>query len=115
MKAAHVLDRLRDALSHVRMTNAEFGSVWRDQGDGPTAPVKFADGRLVTEQNVTEFIRERTKCYRDSWCEWPIIEAMQEVQSELPHKFESELYSNGTPGYKCQHCNRPVGHRSHTK
>lgn len=106
MKTKKVLKLLRDAATSATLKTAQFGSVCADQEPLRSAPVKFNDGRIVTESNVTEFIRERVRLYHKSWIIGRIESAIEEIQSMVPHKFEGVKYY-------CTKCGKSAEHRSH--
>lgn len=106
MKSVKVLTMLKRAAEYASLKTAEFGNIHRSIEDGPTAPVKFADGRLVTETNVTEFIRERVHYHHETWVIGYIEEAMTEIRSTLPHEFKG-------PNYLCKACGRARLYRMH--
>lgn len=68
------LSILREVRKHLRMETCSFGNLW-----GRNEPPKFEDGRAVTEANVTEFINERTKLWRESW----VLPGLDEVIAKL--------------------------------
>ncbi|CAO3447915.1 hypothetical protein [Azospirillum argentinense] len=63
----------RELLSELRITanfeNASFGKLWGDVGD----PLP------KTEEEVTDFIRRRTKLYRETW----VIPLIDELERRL--------------------------------
>lgn len=74
MKRKLTAVRVASALDHARMEVCDFGRL----GHGNARPT-FDDGRVVTEANVTEFIRERTGRWRRSWIIIPLEEALKEL------------------------------------
>lgn len=111
MKAAHVLSLIREAMKYARMETAEFGSTHRDSHTGRTEPVRNSAGELVTEANVTEFIRERLECHHGSWIIGALAQASEEVQREVRHSFVADSRIS----WLCVHCRCDEKHRSHSK
>ena len=72
MQKKRIIGLVSDALKHVRMESCSFSDICCDQKKAPT----FADGRKVTEENVTAFIVERTRLWRQSWVESPLEDAL---------------------------------------
>ena len=112
MKVAAMLAAVREAMKYARMENAEFGSITRHQGDGPTAPVRNSAGEIVTEANVSDFIRERVALHHGSWVIGTLETVVQELMSETPH-----TYVSAYKGFEssCEHCGKQKSHRSHVK
>lgn len=111
MRAARVLGLVREAMKYARLETAEFGSVTRHQGRGPIDPVRNSAGELVTEANVTEFIRERVEAHHGSWIIGTLTLASQELQSEVRHSFVPDDRLD----WLCVHCAKSKEHRSHPK
>ena len=112
MKVAAMLAAVREAMKYATLENAEFGSITRHQGRGPIDPVRNSAGEIVTELNVTEFIRERVKLHHSSWIIGTLVGVEQELMSEIPHSYVSAY--KGFEG-SCEHCGKPKSHRSHAK
>lgn len=64
MKQRRINEVLRDAQRTLAMETADFSQIV------PTTPLP------KTEAEVTDFIRERTRLWRDSWIDAPIQEAL---------------------------------------
>jgi hypothetical protein len=111
MKIAAMLAAVREAMKYARLENAEFGEIWRDSARGRTAPVLNKDGELVTEANVSDFIRERVANHHGSWIIGTLEAVSQELQSEVRHSFVAEARVE----WLCVHCRKSKEHRSHTK
>lgn len=69
------LAKLRDVQTHLRMETCDFRDSFTD-----SKPVTMADGSPVTEGNVTEFIRERTRIWRGSWVTGPLAEVIKSME-----------------------------------
>ena len=80
MKVQALQSALRSALKHARLETASFGHL----GHGNT-PVKFEDGRSVTEANVSDFIRERVRLHHASWIIPQIETALALIAASQPH------------------------------
>lgn len=65
---------LKDVRKHLSMETCGF-----DRMCGRTSAPTFEDGRAVTESNVTEFIRERTRLWLHSW----VLPGLDEVITKL--------------------------------
>lgn len=63
-KQEEILRLLNAALESARLTRADFGQI-NSSGSFPTQ-----------ERQVTKFIRERTRLYRESWIVSPLEEAI---------------------------------------
>jgi hypothetical protein len=111
MKTAYVLSLVREAMKYARLETAEFGEIWRDSQRGRTAPVRNSAGEIVTEANVTEFIRERVRAHQGTWVIGALMMASQELQSEVRHSFVADTHIE----WLCVHCNKSKEHRSHAK
>lgn len=74
-QARELVSVLRDVRQHTTMQHMSVGNgaFVHDK------TLKFPDGRLVNEDNLDEFIRERTRIFRESW----IIPFLDEVIVEL--------------------------------
>jgi hypothetical protein len=70
---------LREAMTHARMERCGFGNIC-----APSAPATFENGNAITESNVTDFIKERTRLWRESW----LISAIARVQNILADRDE---------------------------
>lgn len=112
MKVVQMLADVREAMKYARLETAEFGSLYRHQGDGLTAPIRNSAGEIVTEANVTDFIRKRVELHHASWIIGTLGCVAQELLSEIPHTYASAY--QGFEGI-CEHCGRGKAHRSHTK
>lgn len=110
MKVRAMLATVREAMRYATLETAEFGSVTRHQGRGPIDPVRNSAGEIVTEANVTEFIRERVRLHHGTWIIGTLEDVSKELTSEVPHTYSS--VSKRFEG-DCQHCDRPKMHRSH--
>lgn len=75
MKKKRIILRVESALAHASMFNAGFSNICVGGSERP----RFTDGRLVTEANVTEFIRERTDLWRRTWIISPLEAALEEL------------------------------------
>ena len=64
---------LREASEHAEMEHADFGGFWV-QGDKPLPFPK-------TDKEVTPFVKERTKTYRQSWIIRPLHNAIHLIES----------------------------------
>lgn len=69
MKRRQVLADLHAALRAARMERASFSNICNPNDDCG-----------VTEKNVTEFIKERTRRYRESWIIGPLELAIAELE-----------------------------------
>lgn len=72
-----VLSNLRDARESATLKHMDVGNCTAQS----LAPVKMRDGTLVTEYNVSDFIRERLELYNHLWVIYPLdlaIEALEE-------------------------------------
>lgn len=107
MKIQAIQSALGKARAAATLENAEFGSVWRNQGT--PVPVKMADGSPVTEANVTDFIRERTRLYRDTWVIPRIEEALALIAASVPHPYIRAPQGLG----RCQVCEKGSEHSLH--
>lgn len=105
MKTQHMIDRLRDAIKAAGMENVSLGNCTGFQDK----PVTFKDGRLVTEHNVTEFIRERLEAHHYSWIIGPVEEVLNTLRGTIKHEFEA--YYPG--GVICQLCSNSPHHKLH--
>ena len=112
MRVAQMLAAVREAMKYARMETMEVGDVCRDQAHMRDKPVRNEAGEIVTEANVSDFIRERLRLHHGSWIIGTLEGVSQELQSELPHSYKSE--HNGFEG-KCVYCDRYKSHRSHAK
>lgn len=75
MKVKRIISLIKEADKHASLEYAAFGRLGtRD------AVLKFEDGRLVTESNVTDFIRERVRAHHNSWVRGPIQTALKLLQ-----------------------------------
>lgn len=83
MKVKAVQKLLHQATKHLTMEGASFNYI----GCAADRPVMMKDGRLVTEDNVTEFIRERTELWRQTWPVGCIEEAQALIAADQPHPF----------------------------
>lgn len=107
MRLKAIQKALQQAYNASTLKNSEFGPVWRNQGK--PIPVTMADGSPVTENNVTDFIRERTHLYRATWVLPFIQEAMDLVSATQPHQF-----APAHPGLsRCDLCGMGSVHRLH--
>lgn len=70
MRKREVLELLNRALIDARMERAGFNSI-AHEGPLPT-----------TEAEVTEFIKERTRIYRESWIISPIQRAINLIEQD---------------------------------
>lgn len=111
MKSAQVLALVREAMKYARLETAEFGSIHRDTAIGRSNPVRNDAGEIVTEANVTEFIRERVASHHDSWIIGSLEQATELIQRDVKHRF---MPVTRIP-YLCIHCRENESHRSHTK
>lgn len=66
MKKQQVLAQLREALAGAEMERANFDA--------------FMDTVTLEQGQVTGFIRERTRLYRDSWIIAPLKRAIAEIE-----------------------------------
>lgn len=80
MKVKKILKQVELARRYALMESAEFGSVSAGQVT-PEPPVRMLNGDLVTESNVTAFIRERVRIYHAAWIIGNLDGAIQELQS----------------------------------
>ncbi len=71
MKKFRALKLLKAARGYAAMEHMSVSNICVNPRSAPT----FEDGRRVTEANVSDFIRERTRIYRESW----LISAIDEV------------------------------------
>lgn len=78
MKLTKLRILISDARNIASMDNASFRNITAH----PSMPPLFEDGRAVTEFNVTEFIKERTKLWRESWIVYPLVEAIDMIDAE---------------------------------
>lgn len=110
MRVATLLSMVRKAISYAELETAQFGSVNQDQRHMRDVPVKFKDGRIVTEANVTEFIRERVCLHHQSWIIGPLVCVATEMQREIKHNFDGGTVRGY---YGCSHCGMGANHSSH--
>lgn len=112
MKVRAMLAAVREAMKYAALESAEFGSIHRDSEHGRTQPVRNSAGEIVTEANVTEFIRERVRIHHASWIIGTLAGVHMELMSEVPH-----TYSSAFKGFEgtCEHCGKGKSHRSHGK
>lgn len=110
MRTAKLLKKLREAIQYAKLETAEFGDVCRLQAHMKYTPVKLADGRIVTEENVTEFIRERVRLHHSTWITYPLEQVAAEMQMDLKHEFE-----RGTGRIWCIHCHCSASHPAHRR
>lgn len=68
MRLRRIKEVLRDAQRTLTMETADFSRIWLSDDDAPLPK---------TEAEVTEFIRNRTRLWRQSWVEAPIQEALE--------------------------------------
>lgn len=66
---------LRDVRKHLQMETCGFDNIC-----DPNGPPRLKDGRVVTERTVTQFIRERTKLWRESWVLGPLDEVIAKLE-----------------------------------
>jgi hypothetical protein len=78
VRVKEIIGLLRDARKAATMGRMSIGAIWRSKLD--TAPVKHEDGRIVTEYTLDEFIRERTRLYRETWIIGPISEVLEQLE-----------------------------------
>ena len=71
-KQEALLSLLREAVEHAEMEHADFGSFWV-QGE-KELPLP------TTDKQVTPFIRQRTRVYRDSWLIRPLRAAIAKIE-----------------------------------
>lgn len=67
--------RLRRIYEHLKMDNMRVDNIC-DPNGLPT----LRDGTVVTERTVNQFIRERTKLWRESWVTMPLLEVIDELE-----------------------------------
>lgn len=67
--------RLREVYNHLQMQTCSF-----DRIGTPKAQPRLDDGTIVTERNVTQFIRERTRLWRESWVLGPLLDVIIELE-----------------------------------
>lgn len=77
MKLRQLRKIIADAREIATMERAGF----RELGHG--SALTFEDGSTVTESNVTEFIRERTRLWRSTWILGPLDEALALIDEEI--------------------------------
>ena len=77
MKKKLILGLLRDARTAATMERMEVSNICARQ----TEPVLFENGDAVTEGVVSDFIRERTRIYRESWIISTIDEAIALIKA----------------------------------
>lgn len=115
MKTVSMLKRLRDAVQYAKLETAEFGTICRfQQSSKEDRPVRFNDGRIVNEANVTEFIRERVRIHHDSWIISNLEQVIFELQRQVKHTYEPWGDVQWRSKY-CLLCNELENHRSHKK
>jgi hypothetical protein len=68
-----LLALLREAADHAEMSHADFGSFWVRSSQ----PLPFPKD----DKQVTPFIKERTKTYRESWIIRPLKNAINVIES----------------------------------
>ena len=77
--AKSVIALLEAALASSRLELAEFGKIWPPENGLPYP---------TSEKEVTPFIRERTKIYRESWLITPLELALEALRGYDPIKKE---------------------------
>ena len=75
MSRPSVLSELREVRRMLTMETMSVGEIFDVNG-----PPKFADGRAVTEKNVSDFIRERTRLWRESWVLGPLDDVIARLE-----------------------------------
>lgn len=83
MKVQAIQSALGKARAAATLELSRFNNICADQ----KAPPKFEDGSPVTEANVTDFIRERTRLYRETWVIPRIEEALALIAASVPHPY----------------------------
>lgn len=76
MKKKLCIEYLESIRQVVSMENSDFRNCTRSWHD----PLLLCDGTPVTEANVTQFIRERTACWRKTWIVGPIDTVIKELK-----------------------------------
>lgn len=108
MKSAQVLALVREAMKYARLETAEFGNIApRDS----IRPVRNSAGEIVTEANVSDFIRERVEIHHASWIIGTLAQASELLQRDVRHSF---VPVTRIP-FLCVHCRESQSHRSHAK
>lgn len=108
MKTRKLRELLNEALIHAKFERCDFKCIGGDSKRLGTA-VRMAEGSLVTEAKVNDFIWERTRIYRHSWIIGLLAEALRMIEAETPHKWEPR--SDGVQ--TCAYCNFGPKHRLH--
>jgi hypothetical protein len=106
MKLRKLLTYINVAWSNATLEHCAFDNI----GGAGERLVTMADGSPVTENNVNDFIRERTDIYRHYWIILPLTQAITMVEGALPHARESRFESSLQI---CAHCDFGRMHRLH--
>jgi hypothetical protein len=108
MKTKKLIEELERARHHATLETASFDNITaiRDK------PVTFADGRLVTEDNVTDFIRERVSQHHRSWIIGAIDSALEIARATVAHTYKPRF---GQYGNSCSVCGKRRDHTLHRK
>jgi hypothetical protein len=69
VKTKEVAKQIRAAIAAAKLERAEFGSVHKSE-----------DVPAMKEKDVTAFIRERTRLYRESWIVGPLEIALEIIE-----------------------------------
>jgi len=115
MKVAQMLAAVREAMKYATLESMEVGSIHRHQGRGPIDPVRNEAGEIVTEANVSDFIRERLKLHHGSWIIGTLEGVAYELQAQIKHTYRAS--GDGTQWHHkyCVYCNELESHGSHKK
>jgi hypothetical protein len=109
MKFKTVIGLLEKARGYATLEKAEFENPCGDR----TRPVRFFDGRLVTEENVTEFIRERIRAHHNTWVISNIDTAINHILAAHSHLFETNPMIPDSE--YCNLCHNGRNHRLHKR
>lgn len=77
------LTRIVERLQNVRRISTLETSSFHNICATQKTPVKFEDGRSVTEANVDEFIKERVRLHHVSWITQPLEEIIEQMVASI--------------------------------